>query len=324
MACELSKQVIKGKVDTPFFSIVIPTYNRKKELSNAIHSALNQKNTDIPYEIIIVDNKPFINENETHLDLIRSFHSEKIYYYVNYENIGGCKNWNQGYNLARGKWIILLHDDDLLLDNYLETLNYIIKKYDNVDAITFPALVRNRLLNTERIDFTLKRTGWIKPIYFMLSNVCNVVGLSIKKEVWIKSGGFNESYLPIIDYELWYRISVNYNFLYYSSDKPCTVYNIEYNDSTNPATIYNLMNTCNRLQFEIAKKQSKFVQVLFKHSYNYEVNLKIKGIIDTFLKNIHDEDCQLLFSLRRHTSFIDKICFFILSKYILTRNLLKL
>lgn len=100
-------------------TIAIPTYNRPNTLRNAIDSALRQKG-NYNYEIIIVDNYDEINvENDTLLHEITQQH-ENVLYYRNEKNIGMMGNWNRCYTLARGKWVVLLHDDDMLYESYLE------------------------------------------------------------------------------------------------------------------------------------------------------------------------------------------------------------
>lgn len=102
-------------------TIAIPTYNRPKSLKNAINSALQQKG-NFNYEVIVIDNYDEGNAaNEQLLKEIIAQHSN-VLYYRNDKNIGMMGNWNRCYQLARGKWVLLLHDDDALCDSYLETV----------------------------------------------------------------------------------------------------------------------------------------------------------------------------------------------------------
>jgi len=66
-------------MEKPFFSIVIPTYNRGNYLKLAIKSILRQNYDD--YEIIITDNASTDNTKE----VIYSFRNKKIKYF-NYLN----------------------------------------------------------------------------------------------------------------------------------------------------------------------------------------------------------------------------------------------
>ena len=58
----------------PFFSVIIPTYNRSSLLNKAIKSVFKQNFND--YEIIIIDS----NSNDNTEEIIKSFDQEKIIY----------------------------------------------------------------------------------------------------------------------------------------------------------------------------------------------------------------------------------------------------
>lgn len=102
-------------------SITIPTYCRANQLEVAIQSALKQIG-DVQYEIIVVDNYCEI-DLETD-ELMRKYVSEhdNILYYRNEQNIGIAGNWNRCFELASGEYVLLLHDDDVLCDNYLKVV----------------------------------------------------------------------------------------------------------------------------------------------------------------------------------------------------------
>ncbi|CAM3335372.1 glycosyltransferase family 2 protein [Helicobacter labetoulli] len=102
--------------DAPLFTIAIPTFNRVETLRRTLLSALKQ-NFSWYYEVIVVENPnntTFVAESML-LDEFRG----QITYYQNSQNIGGYNNWNRCLELARGKWVCLLHSDDELLPQYL-------------------------------------------------------------------------------------------------------------------------------------------------------------------------------------------------------------
>lgn len=99
----------EGKIDV---SICIPTFNRPDLLEECIYSCLNQKPSSLSVEIIVVDNNP--EADNDNLNLLRRIDKQEVCYYQNGSNLGMCGNWNRCIELARGKWVSLLHDDDLL------------------------------------------------------------------------------------------------------------------------------------------------------------------------------------------------------------------
>ena len=106
---------------SPLVSIAIPTYKRLHLLKKAIESALSQRECS-SYEVIVLDNDQFPNI----LDIVSSFDPSKIAVYQNSTNLGMWGNMNRALDLAKGEWILLLHDDDLLLPKALQVFERII------------------------------------------------------------------------------------------------------------------------------------------------------------------------------------------------------
>lgn len=126
---DIKSQLIYGTVqkNVPLVTVAIPTYRRSNTLKEAIDSVLDQKDfTD--YEIIVIDND---SEGDRDTDNLLSRYTKKysnILYFRNEQNIGMAGNWNRGIELSRSKWVVLLHDDDLMKNTYLKTVYPILRK----------------------------------------------------------------------------------------------------------------------------------------------------------------------------------------------------
>lgn len=89
-------------------SVVIPTYNRKLSLCDAIVSVLNQSSS--VYEIIVVDDG---STDET-CDLMFDFlNLQKKIKYIKINNSGPGLARNLGISIASGDWIAFLDSDDV-------------------------------------------------------------------------------------------------------------------------------------------------------------------------------------------------------------------
>ncbi|WP_284692243.1 glycosyltransferase family 2 protein [Desulfobaculum bizertense] len=78
---------------------------------------------------MVVDNEKFdgkINKTEA---LIRKINNPRILYYRNCEQLRPGDNFNRGILLARGQWVSMLHDDDILTRSALKNLGKIIHVY---------------------------------------------------------------------------------------------------------------------------------------------------------------------------------------------------
>lgn len=115
-------------------SIVIPTFRNKDLLFSAIDSVISVKKfPGISYELLVINNDP----NDNMRELINKYQKVNIpiSFYKNVENYGQVGNINQGVFLSKGKYIAFLHDDDLLLPNYLNEIGPFIIAEKEFDCI---------------------------------------------------------------------------------------------------------------------------------------------------------------------------------------------
>lgn len=107
----------------PFFSVIIPLYNRASRIVRALDSLASQTFKD--FETIIVDDASTDNSYqiacEFNLPNKTVIHNEK--------NSERCITRNKGIAVAKGMYICFLDSDDYHLPNHLQTLHdYIVEK----------------------------------------------------------------------------------------------------------------------------------------------------------------------------------------------------
>ncbi len=100
----------------PFFSVIVPTYNRAHALQKSIQSILTQTFQD--FEIIIVDDASTDNTEE----VVCSIKDDRIHYFVNEINQERCITRNKGIEKAVGEYICFLDSDDYHLPNHLQVI----------------------------------------------------------------------------------------------------------------------------------------------------------------------------------------------------------
>ena len=106
---------------TPFFSIVIPTYNRAHLIRKTIESVLAQEDQD--FEIIVVDDGSEDNTGE----VVRAIGDDRVIYHKkNNAERGAARNY--GAIRARGRYVTFLDSDDLLYANHLAAARRLINE----------------------------------------------------------------------------------------------------------------------------------------------------------------------------------------------------
>ncbi len=108
----------------PLFSFAIITYNRGKFLPNTIQNILDQyvENNKLDpkyYEIIILDDA----STDGTENIISSYIKiPNIHYYKNSKQLGIPCSRNKINNLCNGKYIVVTDDDDIILNNRIESI----------------------------------------------------------------------------------------------------------------------------------------------------------------------------------------------------------
>jgi glycosyltransferase involved in cell wall biosynthesis len=108
----------------PFFSIIIPLYNKEDYIENTIKSVINQSFKD--FEIIIVND----GSTDESLNILKKINDSRIKIYSN-ANSGLAYSRNYGIKKATAQYIALLDADDLWTNDYLACIFNLITLYKN-------------------------------------------------------------------------------------------------------------------------------------------------------------------------------------------------
>src|SRR5262249_39882767 len=112
----------------PFFSIIIPTYNRDKKLLRALQS-LNRQSF-LNFEVLVCDD----GSTDKTRELVDQFKKEKRFRDLHYffeQNWGGpARPRNIGLRHSSAEWICFLDSDDLWYPDKLERVIPYCDKYD--------------------------------------------------------------------------------------------------------------------------------------------------------------------------------------------------
>jgi glycosyltransferase involved in cell wall biosynthesis len=107
------------------FSIIIPTHNGERYLRSAIESALKQ--TRPADEIVIIDDA----STDATAEIARSYGS-KIKYHFSQKSTGFVDAWHRIIEKATGDFVTILHQDDLLHQDYLSHMEAALNKFPQI------------------------------------------------------------------------------------------------------------------------------------------------------------------------------------------------
>lgn len=261
-------------------TIGIPTYRRPDLLAMAIESALSQVGYS-EYDILVLDNDP--TRNCATERLIQSYDDPRISYFKNECNIGMTGNWNRLFELARADYLVMLHDDDLLLPEYLMKMMRIVAKYKTItflkpsfSVIRGEAMVTDFDLPSSTKDLT--RLHWFS---FYSGNILGApVGVLFSKSAFLNFGGFDEAYYPSIDLHFFCNYARFADVWYY--DDCLALYRYSENESLNLNTLNGFIEIDSLLTQEIFRS-FKIPEFMIRSFLNY----KVAGTIQLYKKVVN-------------------------------------
>ncbi len=191
---------------TPEVSVIIPTFNRRAMVHEAIESVLAQR--DASFELIVVDDG---STDGTWDDLCGTGFSPRPcgtgfrLCAVRTGNSGPAAARNRGLGLARGRMVAFLDSDDLWVADKLARQSAFMRANPHLAiSQTGELWIRNgRRLNPGRRH--LKRAGdfFADALRTCLISPSAVI---LRRELLDETGGFDESMTACEDYDLWLRI----------------------------------------------------------------------------------------------------------------------
>ncbi|MDX2195730.1 MAG: glycosyltransferase [Cytophagales bacterium] len=188
-------------VSRPYFSVIIPTHNRKISLTEAVQSVLNQSFND--FEVRICDDASGYPVKGYLTSILPD---NRIYIHTNTTNSGPAYSRNRGLEQCTGKYICFLDDDDLWLPNHLQSLYDIIQKYPQ--GILYYSNVQ--ILNVDNNIIVKKKMlpNQILPKKYFYENPVTTSAVCIRHETIVeKKLQFQEDLRYPEDYLFWMCVS---------------------------------------------------------------------------------------------------------------------
>jgi glycosyltransferase involved in cell wall biosynthesis len=181
------------------FSIVIPVFNQKEYVQDAIESALAQSFRD--HEIIVVDD----GSTDGTKAIIDQFGSRVRYIWQANQGLAGARN--TGISAAKGELIALLDADDEWRPTYLEQMMSLIS--ENPDAVVFYCMAQ--CMDADGHDLPQFVGGPpIEPaaLYWKLLRADFLIPstVSFRRKPIVSVGAFDPSLRLCEDWDLWLRL----------------------------------------------------------------------------------------------------------------------
>ena len=190
----------------PFFSIIIPTYNRANLIAKTLDSILNQSFKD--FEVIIVDDGSTDNTSE----IISPYISNQIRY-IKKSNAERGASRNVGINEAKGQFVTFIDSDDLMYANHLETAyNYL---QNNLETQFYGQGYETKSANG---NLLISHSSISNPTFSLLKgNFLSCIGVFVRLDFLKQNSLYfseNRAFSGTEDWALWLQILARTDLAY--------------------------------------------------------------------------------------------------------------
>jgi len=185
-------------------TIIIPTYNRKSYLEDAIDSVLGQNFTH--FGIIVVDD----GSDDGTADLVRGLGDPKKLEYMRFSHSGvPGKVRNAGARMAKGNYLAFLDSDDLWKPEKLTRQIAFFEEHPGIRICHSREIWQRGEKIVSQAGQRHRRSGNIFPDA-LKKCIIGPSTVMMRRELFEEFSGFREDLEIAEDYELWLRITAKY------------------------------------------------------------------------------------------------------------------
>ncbi|MCR8643565.1 glycosyltransferase family 2 protein [Paenibacillus sp. N1-5-1-14] len=191
-------------MEHPLISIVIPTFNRQRELGELLESIVRQRYT--PLEVIIV------NDCGDSIEWVNSLYPELHIQIMNMDhNVQHVRARNEGVLLAQGEYILLCDDDDLLTDGHIDRMLKALEggydlAYSDVEIVHYVQGKKARMPVTRQLfAYDDNLTAMRQFSTFVPS------GCLYRKAIHQEIGGFDAAVYHYWDWDFYLRVAAKFS-----------------------------------------------------------------------------------------------------------------
>lgn len=191
---------------SPKVSVIIPTYNRAKFISETLESVFSQTFTD--YEVIVVDD----GSTDNTIQILANY-GDRLRVISLEENTGPSVSRNIALRAAQGEFIALLDSDDLWYPNMLATTVDYLEHNPNTDLVCgawdiIDETGRVITPTNKPSNFQARlQTDFLRVI--ALGNIFLVHALLIRRKCFECCGCFDPQLKATVDWDLWIRMAMH-------------------------------------------------------------------------------------------------------------------
>lgn len=198
-------EVVSGDQARPLWSVMIPTYNCASLLRETLESVLVQDPGPQKMHIEVVDDGSTKDDPEA---VVREVGRGRVLFFRQPKNVGPTRNFNTCLRRSTGKWVHVLHGDDLVLPGFYAAMEAAAGERPDTCAVISRAFIVdgvNDLLDlSPKLGSPDAQTPLASELYY--SNPVRTPAVVVNRTFYEQHGGFDERFIHVADWDMWIRL----------------------------------------------------------------------------------------------------------------------
>lgn len=255
--------------DTPMISVIVRTCGRPAVLRETLISLRNQ--TYPNFEVVVVED----GEPKAKTMIEKEFSDLNIRYWSSGEKIGRSKAGNKAMEMAAGKYLNFLDDDDLFYADHIETLVSALNNCDEKAAYAFAFETPVEVHSKDPYKYTVYGYNEIHTQSFDRFQLCYhnyipIQAIMFEKSLFEEYGGLDERLDALEDWDLWVRYSCHTDFE--CVEKTTSIYRVPKDRAINASR---------------QKELDEALDVVRKKHKNYSQKMSVYDLAKVYENSIH-------------------------------------
>ncbi len=186
---------------TPRVSVLMTVYNGLPYLTQAVESVLSQTFTD--FEFVIIDDA----STDGSVACLQGYADPRIRLVCNERNVGQAASLNKGLALSRAPYVARMDQDDVCLPDRLRQQVNLLEAQPNVAAVgTLMYWLRASGRVVGIVGLKIENFGAFLGTLLTTASPLGHPTVMYRRAVVIDAGGYDVSFAPCEDFELWCRL----------------------------------------------------------------------------------------------------------------------
>jgi glycosyltransferase involved in cell wall biosynthesis len=198
----------------PFWSVMIPTFDCADYLRRTLAGVLAEDPGPAEMQIEVVDDH---STRDDPAAVVRTLGGDRVAFHRQPRNVGAIANFNTCLVRARGRWVHVLHGDDLVVPGFYAAMREAAERRPDLGA----AFCRCSVVDEEDRElelYDLEREG-SGPLDGFIERLgvwarIQTPTIVVRRAVYEDLGGFDPRLVHAADWEMWQRVAVHYPLWY--------------------------------------------------------------------------------------------------------------